>query len=476
LYVGRECSPAPLQSWLKTKVTSNPELEHRPSHWFCRCAEVMVLSSMAAIAELRPDLAEALDLPERVSAADAEFDLLVACCAGREQNDRIRKLLGRPLDWERLFRLVEHHRVIPQVFGELSVFSHLIPAQAFHVLHSRYDDNARKALWFSAELVRIASHLESAGIRALPYKGPVLAQALYGEVTERQFGDLDFLILPADVPKAKAALLDLRYEPAIALLPEQERAFIAAGYEIPFRAVSGTNMVEVQWRVLPRFYSIDFNVADFLERAGKVNLGGYSLRTLRAEDLLLVLCVHAAKHVWVQLSWLCDIAQLAKTSQLDWNAIHGEATRLGIERIVTVNLLLAHRLLGMAMPPAMESVVCSDHSSIHSRSNQIAGRVFPVEDPTTDGLVDEIRRIIEGSAHYDTESFTYFRLMMHLRERRQDQVRFLWRLAVTPGVNEWSAVQLPQALHPIYRVVRLLRLAKRLASGRCLTPESRHAQ
>ena len=436
----------------------------------------MVLSSMAAIAELRPGLTEALDLPVRACAADAEFDLLVACCAGREQNDRIRKLLSRSLDWECLFRLVDHHRVVPQVFGELSAFSQLIPAHAFNVLRSRYQDNARKALWFSAELVRIASHLESAGIRALPYKGPVLAQALYGEVTERQFGDLDFLILPADVPKAKAALLDLRYGPAVELMPQQEHAFIAAGYEIPFRAVSGANMVEVHWQVLPHFYSIDLNVADFLERAGKINIGGYPLRTLRAEDLLLVLCVHAAKHVWAQLSWLCDIAQLAKTSQLDWKAIQGEARRLGIERIVTVNLLLAHRLLGMAVPRAMESVVFSGYSGGHSRSKRVAGRVFPAEDPTTAGLVDQILGIIEGSAHYDTESLTYFRLMMRLRERRQDQVRFLWRLAVTPSVNEWSAVRLPQPLQPIYRVVRLLRVAKRLASGRRFTPESRPAQ
>lgn len=431
---------------------------------------------MAAIAGLRPARTEALDLAVRASAADAEFDLLVACCAGREQNDCIRKLLSRPLDWERLFRLVDHHRVVPQVFGELSAFSHWIPAQAFHVLRSRYQDNARKALWFSAELVRIASHLESAGIRAVPYKGPILAQALYGEVTERQFGDLDFLILPADVLKAKAALLSLGYEPAIDLLPGQERAYIAAGYEIPFRAVSGASMVEVQWQVLPRFYSIDFSVADFFERAGKINIGEYPLRTLRAEDLMLVLCVHAAKHVWVQLSWLCDIAQLATSSKLDWNVIQDEARRLGIERIVTVNLLLANRLLGMAVPRAMESVVFSEHSSGHSRSRRIARRMFPAEDPTTAGLVDEVLPIIESSAHYDTESLTYFRLMRRLRERRQDQVRFLWHLAVTPSISEWSAVQLPQRLHPIYRVVRLLRLAKRLTSRRRFTPESRPAQ
>jgi hypothetical protein len=158
-----------------------------------------------------------------------------------------------------------------------------------------------------------------------------------------------------------------------------------------------------------------------------------------------VLCVHAAKHVWVQLSWLCDIAQLVRTRQLDWNAIHDEARRLGIERIVSLNLLLAQKLLGSPL-----------HSSRQTWAFQ--------KDPST-AVLDEILRIIERSAPYDTESLSYFRLMMRLRERWQDRGRLLWRLTVTPSVSEWSAVQLPQPLQPLYRLLRLSRLAKRLASA-----------
>jgi hypothetical protein len=79
--------------------------------------------------------------------------------------------------------------------------------------------------------------------------------------------------------------------------------------------------------------------------------------------------------------------------------------------------------------------------------------------------LDEILRIIERGVHYDTESLSYFRLMMRLRERRQDRVRLLWRLTVTPSVSEWSAIQFPQPLQPLYRLLRLSRLAKRLASA-----------
>jgi len=416
---------------------------------------------MATAAAINPDLSEAAN---PVQAFGHEFDLLVACCAdslSRAHADRIRDLLSSPLDWERMLRLVDHHRLVPQVYGTLSEFAHRVPTHQLDALRSRYQENARNALWFTSELQRILSYLECAGIPALPYKGPVLAKALYGEVTQRQFNDLDILIRPADVPKAKAALLALGYPCGPELRPQQEPAYIASGCGYVFHSPAGRNLLDLQWRIVPRFYSIDFDVADFLKRADEINLDAQSMadgrprpsvsprhglgcpvRTLCAEDLLLVLCVHAAKHVWIQLSWLCDIAQLANSQPLDWNAIQDEARRLGIERILNLNLLLAHKLLGSAMPP------------------QIQKRLQ--EDPPSTILADEILPLIERSTHYNTESIPYFRLMMRLRERRRDQARFLWRLVFTASVTEWSTVRLPKSLQPLYCLVRLARLAKRL--------------
>ena len=74
------------------------------------------------------------------------------------------------------------------------------------------------------------------------------------------------------------------------------------------------------------------------------------MRTLCDQDLMLVLCVHAAKHAWKQISWLCDIVQLARSRQLDWAALQAKAEGLGIMRIVAVTFLLAHKLLGAAVP------------------------------------------------------------------------------------------------------------------------------
>src|ERR1700675_3091629 len=110
---------------------------------------------MAAGAELRPLRSETANLRALPSFAYPEFDLLVACCtdSSRGNAERICQILSAPLDWERTLALVDHHRVVPQVYGELSALSHLVPAQQLDALRWRYQDNARKTIWFTAELV-----------------------------------------------------------------------------------------------------------------------------------------------------------------------------------------------------------------------------------------------------------------------------------------------------------------------------------
>jgi len=303
--------------------------------------------------------------------------------------------------------------------------------------------NAHRTLWLTLELLNIHRHLQARGLEVLPYKGPVLAETLYGNVALRQFSDLDLLIRSDDLPTIKEALADLGYEPGLRLAQAAERDYLKSGYEYTFDGARGRNLLEIKWQILPRFYAIGFDVNDFFERAVVVTIEGQKLRTLCDQDLMLVLCVHAAKHAWKQISWLCDIVHLARSRALDWLALQARAESLGITRIVAVTFLLAHKLLGAALPAQLGTE----------------------KDAGAEVLAMRIVRLIVGEEEFDPESMAYFRLMMELRERRRDRFSFWWRLLFTPGAGEWSAVRLPGALFPLYRMVRICRLAGRLIGG-----------
>jgi len=378
-----------------------------------------------------------------------EIDLLLACCGAESRGEssiRIQAILTRnqtEIDWKRLSQLAQRHGLAPFLHRRLSIAMDPIQPAWLGELGWHDKVNAHRTLWLTLELLNIHKHLAARGLTVLPYKGPVLAESLYGNVALRQFSDLDLLVRARDLPAVRSALIELGYKPGLELPRAAERAYLKSGYEYTFDGAQGRNLVEVKWQILPRFYSVDFNLDDFFARAVTVIVAGQELRTLCEQDLMLVLCAHVAKHGWTQLSWLCDIVQLAQSRSLDWEALRTQAERLGIARMVAVSFLLAQKLFGSAPPSQLN----------------LGG------DPAAEALAERVLRQIIAEGEFDPASPGYFRLMMNLRERLRDRVSFVWRLCVTPGAREWAAVRLPGPLFPLYRVVRLFRLAGRIVGA-----------
>ena len=337
-----------------------------------------------------------------------------------------------------MLKLATHHRVLPAVHEALRGRSDA-PASICAAVNARFSGHSRRVLRFSALLAGILRQFEHHGIEVLPHKGPVLAQQLYGNPAMRDFGDLDFLVRTADVPRARSALQELGYAPRLTLPSRQDQEYLRIGYEYVFGSAAEPNLIELQWQLVPRFYSIATNMEPLFQRSVEYEFEGMRARTLCNEDLMLVLCVHAAKHEWFQLGMVRDIAALARL-ELDWQWTMFEAGRLGIQRIVAVSLELARTLLGLELPQDF-----AFHPAILDR----------------EGLASDIRDRMSRAQEPATESIRYFRSMMNLRERWQDRMRFAWRLAFTPSVSEWQAVSLSNRLFPVYRVVRVLRLAQR---------------
>jgi len=373
------------------------------------------------------------------------FDLLCALAGTElapERLDRIANWNRSALDWNELLRLAEHHGVLPLAARNLIEHGRGLPPEIERSLRSAYEANLRRSMWFTAELARIMRHFERRQVRAVPYKGPVLAQSLYRDLGLRSFSDLDFLISPADFKPAKQALAEIGYRPAADLVPAVERFWLRKGYERSFDSAAGKNLVELQWALLPHFYGVDLSVEHLLARAGRTVVGGCAVPCLSAEDSLLVLCLHAAKHLWTRLIWLADIAETLRTQTLNYSLVFSQARALGIARILGVSFWLVKNVLRAKLPQPAEEMIAAD--------------------PRVPTLGSEFAERLARGARYDFESTEYFRLILKLRERRGDRWRYLWRLVWTPGTGDVAAVRLPEALFPLYRIVRIGRLMRKL--------------
>lgn len=374
-----------------------------------------------------------------------EWDLLLAASADSLETECLRRLLEKTVDREVLLRLAEHHGTSSLLYRNFSRLGNMVPAPLLAALRQRHETNVHKSLFLTRELIRILDCLDPLGIEVIPYKGVALSELYYGDMALRQSGDNDLFVRKHDVARIKNAVRDLGYTPRLPIPEDAEADYLASGYECTFDSPAGKNLLELQWALQPRFYAVDFDMDGLFERAVNTTVLGRRMKTASPEDLLLVLAVHAAKHVWGRLIWLRDIAQILQRQNLNWDWVQARARMLGVERILWVTLLLTNRFLATPIPAEVGTAIFADRAA--------------------QSLADEVAVAVAAGVSYEEQQIAYFRLMMRLRERRADQLRFLGRLTFTPGPGEWEAVHLSKPLFPLYRVVRLARLAARFGRG-----------
>src|SRR5689334_10941593 len=166
-----------------------------------------------------------------------ELELLFTSTAGSLTTSHARRgdaLLSEPLDWEFLLGFADQHGLAALFFWSAQDFQHAIPAQCFKLLKAAYETNARRNLLLWHLLLEVQELLESHGVECVALKGPTLAASVYGSVALREFSDVDILVRPSDVARARSVLMSAGFSPVLDLHPNHEHAYLKSANELAF--------------------------------------------------------------------------------------------------------------------------------------------------------------------------------------------------------------------------------------------------
>jgi len=375
----------------------------------------------------------------------SEFALLLLCARLRTDafaKTQIEALLQEHIDWDSLITAAHKHRVLPLVYLTLRGMAG-IPDVAMSRLRNAVQANVRRNLFLTSELLRVIELFRKNGIPSIPYKGPAVASLVYGDVSLRQFADLDVIVPSNSVVLAKALLVERGYRAEKPLSDDELAAFVATEKDITLLHDSLGINLEIHWGVVSDSDPIHVDPAFLWENLRTHTIAGRPVQTLRLEDLLLILCIHGAKHRWERLVWLCDVAEIVRTpGWVDWNVVLRNARRLGSGRILFLGLALASDLLGAELPPIVLRAIAAD-SVLNALVTQVKGWLLSEQTVPLD--LGERER--------------YF---MRLREHSADRLRLAIKqaksyLALT--VRDSEALSLPGFLEWSRYVVRPIRLA-----------------
>lgn len=310
-------------------------------------------------------------------------------------------------------------------------------------LRARNAAEVHRALRLAGEARRLLDALARAGVEALVYKGPALAVQAYGDLSLRSFIDLDLLVRPDDIPRSIEILTGAGYDAALEMSPAQERWFrrVDGDYQLVHRQ-TGT-LVELHARVSSLRFGMPIDTDALIRRARSVPVGGGQVRTLGDDDLLFVLFVHGAKHRWKRLEWLAAVAALLRAGRGDAAAVLSHAAELHARRTVLLGLHLAHTLVNAPVHPDLLREIAAD-GGIAALAAEAVERMFGAEPEDGGG-----------------ETRANLRFNLRLRDGVADRARYVARWLLGPGPEDWKWKPLPDALFPLYRVLRPVRLLAR---------------
>ncbi len=384
------------------------------------------------------------------------------------QLEQIRWLHPDNLDWPYFLALADFHHLAPLLYQHLSTLKlACVPDEALAVLHGAYLANAQHSVRLSAELVRLVQLFQAAGVPVLSFKGPLLAQQAYGNLVLRQFLDLDLLIPPAAFVPARALLEAEGYDPQYALSPARQARYLQTGYEMSFWHRQHGLKLDLHWSLLPKGFSFTPPAALSWEQPDQVRLFGQAIPTLRPEKLLLFLCAHGAKHNWLGLNWICDIAALVGNQpQLDWPWLETHRGPLATGRMLDLGLYLAQHLLGLNLPPLVQGWLAAD-PTLAALAGQVEQALWAVKEaprPTRGPVSASWFRGGWPWQSYQAHLSGWYgrdRVYRACLETRANRWRHWYAETVQPTPLEWQSLALPAPFSFLYYPFRPARLVWR---------------
>lgn len=369
-----------------------------------------------------------------------EIELLLCCTRtyiDKPKAEHIRTLLQEDIDWEYLIQIASRHGLTSLLYWSLKTTgAEFVPQTQLNWLQDYFYSNNRRNFALTKELLKLLHLFEVNKITALPFKGPILATSVYGNVALRLISDLDILVHERDFLRSVDLLISQGYQ---------------LRTEVPweFHLIRGDGLynVDLHREITPKHVSCSLSFDYLWENIETFSLAGTTVPNLSPEVWLLVLCLNGSKDCWRYLNRICDIAELIRTHQrMNWKRVMEQATTLRCKRLIFLGLFLTANLLDTTLPDEVWQQIQSD-SVVKSLAAQVSEQLFS----ETIEPVGEVEKTI-----------FHIRVREHLRDRIRSFLALMTHSGwTTPTEEDHKFVELPTSISFLYYFLRPIRVVRK---------------
>lgn len=390
-----------------------------------------------------------------------EQTLLLYCARGVFDSDCREQLCQlvqqTKLDWKSLFKMAQTHRLLPLLY---EVFSSIpaaeLPDFVLQELRRWRIRNIGHNFSLVQELIKFLAILETHHIKAITFKGPMIAIQAYGDLSLRTFADLDLLVHPDDFLKVRDIavshgykcdqLMVLSERSCLDKLDSHEKAsYFKSQKEFSLFNPENRIFLDIHQGILSKQFSPLFDTTWIWKYSQTVDIGGHQMLGLTPELEILVSCAQGAEEHWPQLGKICDIAMLLNNHpNLDLDGLIELSKKLDILPRVLLGFSLVQVLCGIVLPDHVQAKIDSS-PSIQRLTQAVQKRLF-------------LKKQTPTGSKLTLSSVIY---QLQLMRSWKNRIRFVLML-MNPTLADIAAMPLPKPLFFIYYVLRPLRLLQQI--------------
>lgn len=280
----------------------------------------------------------------------SDLELIIESCKENQDKDLINDKISKIKNWDTFINLSDGNGVFPLVFQTLKEYNLNIPQDIFLKMKSLNLDILKENMYMTSELIRITKLFDANNIEVISFKGPSLSSLAYGNITLRQYSDLDLLINPNDFDKVFNIMNNNIYYTKY----DYSRALEKVKELIPDHLFINKNtnlIIEIHNKLFSNNFPIDIKDNIFFENIDYVEINGNNIKTFKSEYLLYYLCLHGTKHLFSRVYWILDIHKLIKSeNDFDWKLFIDIVNKTKTKTMVFVSLYLSKTLFNTNIP------------------------------------------------------------------------------------------------------------------------------
>lgn len=352
-------------------------------------------------------------------------------------------------DWEYFYELSVAFGVLPLLYRHLkNRFSKHVPDHILKKIHHFFLVNGTRNAVLTHELLKILELLNTKNILAVPFKGPVLADVVYGSDLLRTFSDIDILVQTSEAVVALKTLQDAGYRLVDELDEKYADFYVEIEHAFNLQSPGGKINIDPQWKLLGIYTPEPITLEKFKDRLIEMKFAGKDIIHLAYEDLLFYLCVHGTKDGWRKFEWVCCIAELLrKHPDLDWDRIIHTAEKESCMNKFMLGIYLAVTLCKAPLPEFFEKKI-KDNENLKRLSKPFLDNFF------------SNKSIIPNF----TNNPRFSPIHLHVQDDFKNKIRFILRQIFRPTAKEISLWPIPVKLTFLYYIFRPVRLLWRIVT------------